>query len=80
MKENKVLKLIAYSLIPILFATIIISIFYEYGQKYYKEEEYFSSAEFVDEYIIDLRNNISNLIYDNAFYNSTKDRRYRNIL
>ena len=81
MKENRLLKLLSYVLIPILIGIILISVFYETEKEYFDEEKYFSSNSFTSVYILGLRNNISDLVYNyDDNYKSIKDRKYEDFL
>ena len=75
MKESKILKAICYISIPILIAVIVLSsISISLKRGYYNEEEYFSSENFVNNYINITNSAIRDLIYHNNSFNSIKDK------
>lgn len=71
MKENKVLKVLSYILIPILVLIITITVIYESYINSKTEidyENYFSSKEFVNNYMSNLSDFAGQLIYDRNDY------------
>lgn len=83
MKNSKVLKMICYITIPILFLAFYISIFYQMGKDNYSNiaednyKEYFESDNFLSTYMHILSDAADNLIYRNKEYNSVEDEEYR---
>ena len=73
MKSNRVLKLLAYILIPILILIIGALVTYETGKKYFDEEEYFKSSEFATNYFSVLMSAKSDLIYEYDYYSEKDD-------
>ena len=74
MKESKTLKITAYILIPILIAIIVITGIYEtvktQNDEWLDSEAYFSSNNFVDNYMAKLSNFAEQLIYKRENYNT----------
>jgi len=75
MKESKILKTISYLALIILISILIISVFTisMKENKYYNEEEYFSSEMFVDTYMSYIDNSIDELIHNNDSLYSIQD-------
>lgn len=70
MKESRILKAISYIVLPILIASIILSIISIYIEENYDydSEKYFLSQTFVSEYMNYLSKNAYNLIHDYGSY------------
>lgn len=66
MKDSKVLKWLSYIVLPIAFAILIISLFYSMNTYSYRDEIdilYFESDRFVENFMNNLKNTISELIH-----------------
>ena len=66
MKESKVLKCLCYIIIPIVFAILIISLFYMINAYTYEDQidtVYFESETFGKNFMGDLKNAITSLIH-----------------
>lgn len=76
MKESKVLKGFCYVLIPVILLILFISVSYQICKDIAimdNSPEYFSSDEFLSNYMCALASDASNLIYRNSQYNSIRD-------
>ena len=75
MKNSKILKILSYITIPILIASLALSIISITAKEnvYYNKERYFQSGDFATEYMSFLRDQIYRLIHYNSSYESIKD-------
>lgn len=74
MRNSKFLKGFCYFLIPILILILIVSVVFEFAKtSYYDEKEYFSSSDFLDNYMYTLNDAARNLIFRNERYNQVID-------
>ncbi len=79
MKENKVLKIISYILLPIFIGIIIISILYSFAKDSYikNTDEYFETTSFSEDYIRLLSMLARETIYTDSEYAYIDDNGYR---
>lgn len=82
MKESKILKILCYIIIPILFLNIILSLFYQLSKDSFNKESkydknYFQSDSFLHSYMQRLASEANNLIFRNNEYNSILDGEYK---
>ena len=81
MRKSKILKIISYSLIPILVLIIGLSVFYEFGKEVYNKDvdtsTYFKTDTFLNMYVDELSSEVQRLIYYNNMYNSIYDENIR---
>ena len=77
MKNSKILKILSYITIPILIASLALSIISITAKEnvYYNKERYFQSGDFATEYMSFLRDQTYRLIHYNSSYESIKDGR-----
>lgn len=78
MKENKILKIFSYIIIPILVFIIFVSAGYEAVKEDIKNEheyysEYFKTDQFLNEYMEVLAENVKEMIYHNKSYKEVMD-------
>ncbi len=71
MKESRIIKVISLIILPILIASLIVSILSFTQKQEYDEEEYFSSENFVYDYMNNIQMAMNELIYYNGSINES---------